>query len=169
MITTENKIKYDFEELISISNGEYFSPGSGILPKPPMLMFDRITLITEQGGKFGNGQVIAELDIKPNLWFFGCHFQDDPVMPGSLGLDGMFQLTGFFLTHLGFKGKGRALGCKTLKFFGEILPNNKLVRYIIDIKRIFNLQMKMIVSDGRIEVDDNTIYTCEDMRVGLIA
>lgn len=159
---------YTYQDILRISNGEYFGLEAGKLPLPDMLMFDRITSINQDGGKYGKGQVIAELDINPDLWFFKCHFKDDPVMPGSLGFDGMLQLTGFFLNHVGFKGKGRALGCDTIKFFGEVLPVNKKVTYTIDIKRIINLQMKMIISDGYLSVDDKKIYTCEGMKVALI-
>ena len=168
-MNTPNMISsYSFQDIIRISNGEYFGPEAGKLPLPGMLMIDRITTITDSGGKYGKGQIVAELDINPDLWFFKCHFKDDPVMPGSLGFDGMLQLTGLFLNHLGFKGKGRALGCDSIKFFGEVLPIHKIVKYIIDIKRIINLKMKMIISDGYLLVDDKQIYTCEGMKVGLI-
>ncbi|OGU60722.1 MAG: 3-hydroxyacyl-[acyl-carrier-protein] dehydratase FabA [Ignavibacteria bacterium GWF2_33_9] len=168
MTTPQTISTYNYQDIIRISNGEYFGPDAGKLPLPGMLMFDRITSVTEDGGKYGKGQLIAELDINPDLWFFKCHFKDDPVMPGSLGFDGMLQLTGFFLNHMGFKGKGRALGCETIKFFGEVLPVNKVVTYVIDIKRILNLKMTMVISDGYLSVDDKKIYTCEGMKVALI-
>lgn len=163
------KTSYNFEEIISVANGEMFGKDAGRLPLPGMLMFDRITHISENGGKYGLGEIKAELDLHPELWFFKCHFKDDPVMPGSLGFDGLLQLTGFYLNHVGYKGKGRALGCETIKFFGEVLPVNKVVTYLIDIKRIINLKMKMIIADGILQVDGKTIYTCEGMKVGLIA
>ncbi len=162
------KTSYNFDEIIQVANGEFFGQDAGKLPLPGMLMVDRITRIEANAGKYGHGIVEAELDINPDLWFFGCHFKDDPVMPGSLGLDGLLQLTGFFLNHVGYKGKGRALGCESLKFFGEVLPTSKVVKYIIDIKRIINLKMTMVIADGRLLVDGQEIYTCENMKVGLI-
>ena len=162
------KTSYSYQEIIQIANGEFFGPDAGRLPLPNMLMFDRITHISEEGGKYGKGEIIAELDVKPDLWFFQCHFKDDPVMPGSLGLDGLLQLGGFFMNHIGLRGKGRALGCESLKFFGEVLPINKMVSYIIDIKRVIQLKMKMIIADGILQIDGKTIYTCESMKIGLI-
>ena len=132
----KNKNSFDFDELITCANGELFGPGNARLPAPPMLMFDRITKITENGGGFNKGYIEAELDIKKNLWFFGCHFKSDPVMPGCLGLDAMWQLVGFFLGWIGNPGKGRALGVGEVKFTGEVLNNNKLAKYIIEMKRI---------------------------------
>ena len=132
-----------------------------------MLMFDRITDIHEDGGPHGKGMVRAELDICPDLWFFGCHFIGDPVMPGCLGLDAMWQLTGFFLTWLGAPGKGRALGCGEVKFTGQVLPDAKLVRYEIDISRVINRKLVMAQSDARMYVDDREIYSARDLRVGL--
>ncbi|MFA6572483.1 MAG: bifunctional 3-hydroxydecanoyl-ACP dehydratase/trans-2-decenoyl-ACP isomerase [Bacteroidota bacterium] len=158
---------YEYGDLVKAGKGELFTEGSGRLPSDNMLMMDRITRISSEGGKFGKGEVIAELDINPGLWFFGCHFKGDPVMPGSLGLDALLQLTGFFLVHKGYKGKGRALGCDKLKFFGQVLPENKLVTYRVDIKRIIDLKLTMILADGRMEVDGKEIYTCENMKVGL--
>lgn len=158
---------FSYEELIKSGKGELFGKDSGKLPLPNMLMMDRISKISDEGGKYGKGQITAEFDINPNLWFFGCHFKDDPVMPGSLGLDALFQLTGFFLTFLGFKGKGRALGCGKVNFSGQVLPENKLVKYIVDIKRILNLKLTMIIADGRLLVDNKEIYFTEDMKVGL--
>lgn len=158
---------YSYDDLIKSGNGELFGPKSGKLPLPNMLMMDRIVRISDEGGKYGKGEIIAEFDINPSLWFFGCHFKGDPVMPGSLGLDALFQLTGFFLTHMGYEGRGRALGCDTLKFFGQVLPVNKLVTYIIDVKRIVDLKLKMIIADGRMLVDGEEIYTCANMKVGL--
>ena len=165
----QRKNSYNYDELILAGTGELFGNDYGKLPLPNMLMMDRITNISHTGGMFGKGEVIAELDIKPDLWFFGCHFKDDAVMPGSLGLDALLQLTGFFLVWADYKGKGRALGCEKVKFFGQVLPTNKKVTYIVDIKRIINLKLTMIIADGRVLVDDKEIYTCENMRVGLFA
>jgi 3-hydroxyacyl-[acyl-carrier protein] dehydratase / trans-2-decenoyl-[acyl-carrier protein] isomerase len=159
---------YDYDELISFANGATDDGTDARLPLPNMLMIDRITHISNNSGKYGKGQIIAEMDINPNLWFFKCHFIDDPVMPGSLGFDGMLQLTGFFLNYAGYKGKGRALGCEAIKFFGEVLPQNKMITYIIDIKRIINLKLTMIIADGRMQIDGKDIYTCDSMRVGLM-
>lgn len=158
---------YSYEDLIKSGKGELFGKDSGRLPLPNMLMMDRISKITDEGGKYDKGQIVAELDIKPDLWFFECHFKDDPVMPGSLGLDALFQLTGFFLTFLGHKGKGRALGCGKVSFNGQVLPDNKLVTYIVDIKRIIKLKLTMIIAEGRMLVDNKEIYKTEDMKVGL--
>jgi 3-hydroxyacyl-[acyl-carrier protein] dehydratase / trans-2-decenoyl-[acyl-carrier protein] isomerase len=162
---TQNSFSHD--EIIKASTGELFGDKIGKLPSPNMLMIDRITHISNLGGIYGKGEVIGELDINPDLWFFKCHFKDDPVMPGSLGLDALFQLTGFYLGYNGYIGKGRALGCETLKFFGQVLPTNKLVTYIIDIKRVINLKLTMILADGRMFVDGEQIYSCDSMRVGL--
>lgn len=162
-----NAQSYSYEDLIKSGNGELFGEDSGRLPLPNMLMMDRITKITHDGGKYDKGMITAELDIKPDLWFFECHFKDDPVMPGSLGLDALLQLTGFYLTHMGYKGKGRALGCGSLKFNGQILPEHKVVTYKIDIKRVINLKLIMVIADGIVSVDGEDIYFAEDMKVGL--
>lgn len=158
---------FDYDDLIKSANGELFENADGRLPLPNMLMMDRINKISDEGGKYGKGHIVAELDINPDLWFFQCHFKDDPVMPGSLGLDALLQLTGFFLTFKQYKGKGRALGCGSLKFNGQILPENKVVRYEVDIKRIIDLKLTMIIADGKVSVDGKDIYFCEDMKVGL--
>ena len=158
---------YTREELLACSRGELFGPGNAQLPAPNMLMIDRIVHISETGGKYGKGEIVAELDINPDLWFFACHFEGDPVMPGCLGLDAMWQLTGFFLTWLGAPGKGRALGCGEVKFTGQVLPDAKLVRYEIDINRVINRKLVMGIADGVLEADGQVIYTCNDMRVGL--
>ena len=155
------------DQLLASARGELFGPNKGRLPNDPMLMFDRITDIREDGGAYGKGLIRAELDIKPDLWFFGCHFIGDPVMPGCLGLDAMWQLTGFFLTWLGAPGKGRALGCGEVKFTGQVLPDAKLVRYEIDISRVINRKLVMAQSDARMYVDDREIYNARDLRVGL--
>lgn len=166
MLADHKKQSYSFDELIQ---DEIFGPGSPKLPAPPMLMFDRIVNVSEEGGKFGKGLIEAELDIKPELWFFQCHFNGDPVMPGCLGLDAMWQLTGFYLGWMGHKGKGRALGVKDVKFTGQVLPSNSRVRYTVDIKRILNLKLAMVIADGQLEVDGETIYNAEGMRVGIFS
>jgi len=158
---------FNREQLLASARGELFGAAAGRLPNDPMLMFDRITDIREDGGPHGKGMVRAELDIRPDLWFFGCHFIGDPVMPGCLGLDAMWQLTGFFLTWLGAPGKGRALGCGEVKFTGQVLPDAKLVRYEIDISRVINRKLVMAQSDARMYVDDREIYSARDLRVGL--
>ncbi len=163
----ERKSSYSYQDLIDSANGTLFGPNVGKLPLPNMLMMDRITHISNEGGKYNKGVVVAEMDIKPDLWFFGCHFKDDPVMPGSLGLDAMLQLTGFYLTHCGYEGKGRALGCEKLHFTGQVLPTNKLITYTIDIKRVINMKLIMVISDGTLSVDGQDIYYCESMKVGL--
>ncbi len=163
----QNQNSYTYEELLACGRGEMFGPGNAQLPLPPMLMFDRIVSITSDGGKYGNGQIIAELDVKPDLWFFGCHFEGDPVMPGCLGLDAMWQLVGFFLGWSGGPGRGRALGAGEVKFTGQVLPTGKLVRYHIDIKRLIMRKLVMGIADARMEVDGREIYVANDLRVGL--
>ena len=157
----------DREQLLACARGEMFGSGNAQLPAPPMLMFDRITSITEDGGAHGKGFIRAELDISPDLWFFGCHFLGDPVMPGCLGVDAMWQLTGFFLPWLGEPGRGRALGAGEIKFTGQVLPQAKVVSYEIDIRRVMRGRLKMVIADGRTYVDGQEIYTASDMRVGL--
>ena len=164
----KNKNSFDFNELITCANGELFGPGNARLPAPPMLMFDRITKITESGGAFNKGYIEAELDIKKNLWFFGCHFKSDPVMPGCLGLDAMWQLVGFFLGWIGNPGKGRALGVGEVKFTGEVLNNNKLAKYIIEMKRIIKKgETSVGLADGTLLIDDKKIYSTKNLKVGL--
>lgn len=163
----QNQNSYTFEELLACGRGEMFGVGNAQLPLPPMLMFDRIVSITSDGGKYGSGQIIAELDVKPDLWFFGCHFEGDPVMPGCLGLDAMWQLVGFFLGWSGGLGRGRALGAGEVKFTGQVLPTGKLVRYHIDIKRLIMRKLVMGIADARMEVDGREIYVANDLRVGL--
>ena len=141
----EKKSSYNYEELISCANGELFGEGNAKLPLPPLLMFDKIKEIKETEGKFNQGMVVAELNIKSNLWFFDCHFKEDPVMPGCLGLDAMWQLLGFFLGWKGELGKGRALGVNSVKFTGEVLKKNKIARYEINIKRILKKKMLLLV------------------------
>ena len=161
------KDHYNLEELLACGRGEMFGPGNAQLPVPPMLMFDRIVKITEDGGAHGKGYLEAELDINPDLWFFQCHFINDPVMPGCLGLDAMWQLTGFYLTWLGAEGRGRALACGEVKFTGQVLPSAKLVQYEIDVSRVINRKLVMAQTDARMLVDGREIYTAKDLRVGL--
>ena len=157
---------FDKEDLIRCGHGELF-PGDMRLPIDEMLMVDRITHIAADDGEFGKGSLVAELDINPDLWFFKVHFQGDPVMPGCLGLDAMWQLVGFFLAWTGGEGKGRALGAGEVKFFGQVLPTNKKVTYRLDIKRLIRRKLTMAIADARMEVDSREIYTAKDLRVGL--
>ncbi|UNK42070.1 3-hydroxyacyl-[acyl-carrier-protein] dehydratase FabA [Luteimonas sp. S4-F44] len=161
------KDSFSYEQLIASGEGRLFAPGSGRLPLPPMLMFDRIPHIDDDGGAHGLGQIHAELDVRPDLWFFQCHFQGDPVMPGCLGLDAMWQLVGFYLTWQQLPGRGRALGVGEVKFTGEVGPDAKLVRYEIDIKRVIKRRLILGIGDARMLVDGREIYTASDLRVGL--
>ncbi len=161
------KSSFTREELLQCGRGELFGPGNAQLPLPPMLMFDRITHISEVGGEHGKGQIIAELDITPDLWFFGCHFQGDPVMPGCLGLDAMWQMVGFYLGWLGGPGRGRALGAGEVRFTGQVTPNCKKITYYINIKRTIMRKLVMGIADARMEVDGREIYAANDLRVGL--
>jgi 3-hydroxyacyl-[acyl-carrier protein] dehydratase/trans-2-decenoyl-[acyl-carrier protein] isomerase len=161
------KNSYAREDLIRCGQGELFGPGNAQLPLPPMLMFDRITQITDVGGQFDKGLITAELDITPSLWFFDCHFQSDPVMPGCLGLDAMWQLVGFYLGWLGGPGRGRALGVGEVKFRGQVLPVNKLVTYRIHLKRVMMRKLVMGIADAEMECDGRIIYEANDLRVGL--
>jgi 3-hydroxyacyl-[acyl-carrier protein] dehydratase/trans-2-decenoyl-[acyl-carrier protein] isomerase len=165
----ERQNSYDYEGLMACARGELFGPGNAQLPAPPMLMFDRITSITADGGPEGKGQAVAELDVHPDLWFFNCHFLGDPVMPGCLGLDALWQLTGFFLGWLGMPGRGRALGVGEVKFTGMVTPVNKLVRYTVNMKRVIDRRLKMGIADGTMEADGEVVYVTQDMRVGLFA
>jgi len=158
---------YTKEELLLCANGELFGPGNAQLPAPPMLMLDRIVSITENSGANGKGQIIAELDISPDLWFFDCHFKGDPVMPGCLGLDAMWQLVGFYLGWMGGVGRGRALGSGEVKFSGQVTPEKKLVTYRIDLKRVIMRKLVMGIADAVMEVDGKEIYATKDLRVGL--
>ena len=162
------KSSYNYEELIDCGNGKLFGPGNAKLPLPPMLMFDRITEISEDKGAFKKGIVKATLDIKDDLWFFNCHFKDDPVMPGCLGLDAMWQLVGFYLGWLGNPGKGRALGVGTVKFTGEVLKNVKEATYEIDMKRILVKEGTTVgLANGMLKADQKQIYSAENLKVGL--
>ena len=168
VFSSENKKNsYSKEELLKCGRGELFGPGNAQLPLPPMLMFDRITHISEEGGTYGKGEIVAELDINPELWFFECHFEGDPVMPGCLGLDAMWQLVGFFLGWLGGPGHGRALGSGEVKFTGQVVPAHKKITYRIDLKRVIMRKLIMGIADARMEVDGREIYTAKDLRVGL--
>ncbi len=155
------------EELLKCGRGEMFGVGNAQLPLPPMLMFDRIISITEEGGAHGAGQIVAEMDIKPDLWFFECHFPGDPVMPGCLGLDAMWQLVGFYLGWKGGLGRGRALGAGEVKFTGQVLPTHKTITYTIDLKRVIMRKLVMGIADARMSVDGREIYAAQDLRVGL--
>jgi 3-hydroxyacyl-[acyl-carrier protein] dehydratase / trans-2-decenoyl-[acyl-carrier protein] isomerase len=157
----------DKNQLLDCARGALFGPENARLPAPPMLMFDRITRIDENSGTYGKGQLVAELDIRPDLWFFACHFEGDPVMPGCLGLDAMWQLAGFYLPWLGESGRGRALGVGEVKFTGQVLPDARVVRYEVDVKRVLRGKLKLVIADGRTFVDDRLIYEAKDLRVGL--
>ncbi|GMQ96442.1 MAG: 3-hydroxyacyl-[acyl-carrier-protein] dehydratase FabA [Gammaproteobacteria bacterium] len=161
------KSSFTYEELLDCGHGHIFGPGNAQLPLPPMLMFDRIASITEDGGAYNKGQLVAELDIKPDLWFFECHFEGDPVMPGCLGLDAMWQLLGFYLGWMGGPGRGRALGSGEVKFSGQVLPKHQLVTYTINIKRLMLRKLVMGVADASMEADGKEIYVAKDLRVGL--
>ena len=161
------KSSFDLQGLLACARGELFGEGNPRLPLPPMLMFDRITRITEDGGTHDKGVVEAEMDVRPDLWFFKCHFQNDPVMPGCLGVDAMWQMAGFFLGWLGGLGKGRALGVGEVKFSGMVLPNAKLVSYYIEFKRVIMRRLVVGVADGIMKVDGQVIYEAKDLRVGL--
>ncbi len=161
------KSSYDYEELLACGRGELFGPGNAQLPVPPMLMFDRITEISEEGGAHGKGLVRAELDVRPDLWFFDCHFINDPVMPGCLGLDALWQMVGFYLGWLGAPGRGRALGAGEIKFTGQVLPGVKKVVYGVDFKRVMRSKLTLGVADGWLEADGEVIYRTQDLKVGL--
>ena len=165
--TQTRKNAYDRDDVVSCGIGELFGPATAKLPTGNMLMFDRILQINDDGGAHGKGQIDAELDIRPDLWFFGCHFVDDPVMPGCLGLDALWQLCGFFLAWSGCEGKGRALGAGKVKFTGQVLPTARKVTYHLDIKRLIARKLSMVIADGSMAVDGRTIYTAEDLKVGL--
>ena len=158
---------FDYKGLLECATGGLFGEGNAQLPAPPMLMFDRITLISDHSGKYERGEVKAELDISPELWFFACHFNNDPVMPGCLGLDAMWQLIGFFLAWRGGLGRGRALGGNDIQFTGQVTPDKKLVRYTVDIRRVISRSLVMGIADATMEVDGQKIYEGANLRVGL--
>ncbi|MGE0563333.1 MAG: 3-hydroxyacyl-[acyl-carrier-protein] dehydratase FabA [Pseudolabrys sp.] len=164
---TERRSSFEYEDLLACGRGELFGSGNAQLPLPPMLMFDRIAEISEQGGEYGKGLIRAELNVKPDLWFFGCHFKGDPVMPGCLGLDALWQLLGFFLGWLGSPGRGRALGLGELKFSGQVLPSVKKVVYGIELKRVMRSKLVLGIGDGWLSADGNVIYRASDLKVGL--
>ena len=166
-IIKQDQNSYSYDELLQCGRGELFGEGNAQLPMPNMLMLDRIVHISDKGGEYGKGEIIAELDIKPELWFFDCHFPGDPVMPGCLGLDAMWQLVGFFLAWKGNEGRGRALGAGEVKFTGQILPKSSKVTYHIHLKRVIERKLIMGIADGRVSVDDKEIYFAKDLRVGL--
>ncbi len=163
----EQKSQYDYEDLLACGRGELFGPGNAQLPLPPMLMFDRITGISETGGAHGKGQIVAELDVNPDLWFFACHFKGDPVMPGCLGLDALWQMLGFFLGWLGEPGRGRALGVGEVKFTGMVVPSVKKLEYTVDLTRLIRRRLILGCGEGTLRADGEVIYTTKDMRVGL--
>jgi 3-hydroxyacyl-[acyl-carrier protein] dehydratase/trans-2-decenoyl-[acyl-carrier protein] isomerase len=165
--TFRQKTSFDREDLLRCARGEIFGPENGKLPLPNMLMFDRISSVDREAGRHGLGQVVAEFDISPDLWFFQCHFMGDPVMPGCLGLDAMWQLLGFFLTWKGCKGRGRALGVGEVKFRGQVKPTVRQVRYTIDVRRVLERKFTLGIGDGVLEADDKPIYYVEGLRVGL--
>jgi 3-hydroxyacyl-[acyl-carrier protein] dehydratase/trans-2-decenoyl-[acyl-carrier protein] isomerase len=167
VLAFDRKSSYSYEELIKCGHGLLFGPGNAQLPLPPMLMLDRITHISDTGGEHGHGQIVAEFDIKPDLWFFKCHFEGDPVMPGALGLDAMWQLVGFFLGWLNGIGRGRALGVGEVKFSGQVLETAKKITYQINVKRVIMRKLVLGIADGILKSDDQIIYNVKDMRVGL--
>lgn len=166
----DRRSTYEYEDLLACGRGELFGPGNAQLPLPPMLMFERISMISEEGGAYGKGQVRAELAVADNPqcdWFFSCHFKGDPVMPGCLGLDALWQLTGFFLGWLGAPGRGRALGVGEVKFTGMVLPTVRRVEYVVDLKRVILRKLKLAIADGSLLADGQLIYSAQDLRVGL--
>jgi 3-hydroxyacyl-[acyl-carrier protein] dehydratase/trans-2-decenoyl-[acyl-carrier protein] isomerase len=168
----KRRSSFEYQDLLACARGELFGAGNAQLPLPPMLMFDRISAISEGGGAHGKGHVAAELEVANNPlcdWFFSCHFKGDPVMPGCLGLDALWQLTGFFLGWLGAPGRGRALGVGEVKFTGQVLPTIKRIEYIVDLKRVILRKLKLAIADGVLRADGQIIYTASDLRVGLFA
>jgi 3-hydroxyacyl-[acyl-carrier protein] dehydratase / trans-2-decenoyl-[acyl-carrier protein] isomerase len=165
---TERRSSFEYEDLLACGRGELFGAGNAQLPLPPMLMFDRISEVSEQGGEFGKGFIRAELDLKPELWFFGCHFKGDPVMPGCLGLDALWQMVGFFLGWLGSPGRGRALGLGELKFSGQVLPSMRKIVYNVDFKRVMRSKLVLGIADGWLSADGEIIYRASDLKVALV-
>lgn len=167
---TERRPSFEYEDLLACGRGELFGPGNAQLPLPPMLMFSRIPSISEDGGANGKGQIVAEMAIEGNPqveWFFDCHFKGDPVMPGCLGLDALWQMTGFFLGWMGAPGRGRALGVGEVKFTGMVTPDIKKIEYVVDLKRVILRKLKLAIADGVMKADGEVIYTASDLRVGL--
>lgn len=163
----DRRPRFEYEDLLACGRGEMFGQGNAQLPLPPMLMFDRITELSETGGEYGKGVVRAELDVRPDLWFFACHFKGDPVMPGCLGLDALWQLLGFYLAWLGSPGKGRALGLGELKFAGQVEPTVRSVVYGLEIKRVMRSKLVLGIADGWLSADGTVIYRASDLKVGL--
>ena len=164
---SEKKHSYTFEDLIECAKGRLFGPGNAQLPLPPMLMFDRIVKIADTGGKYGKGEIVAELDVKPDLWFFPCHFKGDPVMPGCLPLDALWQLLGFFLGWMNAPGRGRAIGVGEVKLTSMIVPTVKKLTYHVHLKRVILRRLVMGIADGFVQADGTPAYEALDMRVGL--
>ena len=163
----DQKDSYSHDDLLACARGDLFGPGNAQLPMPPMLMIDRITHIAETGGQHGKGEVVAEFDVRPDLWFFGCHFEGDPVMPGCLGLDALWQMVGFYLGWTGAPGRGRALGVGGVKLKGQIQPDTRLISYTIHIKRVVRRALSLAIADGEMMVDGETVYEAEGLRVGV--
>lgn len=166
-MASERATSFTYRDLIECANGRLFGPGNAQLPLPPMLMFDRITRISDSGGANGKGEVEAELDVKPDLWFFKCHFQGDPVMPGCLGIDALWQLLGFTLGWLGGLGSGRAISVGQVRFSGQVLPTARLLRFQLDIKRVVTRKLFVGIADGKVLCDGNCVFEAKDIRVGL--
>lgn len=167
METNEKKSSFSYEDLIECGHSRLFGPGNAQLPLPPMLMFDRVTRINDDGGDYGKGEMVAEQDIKPDMWFFKCHFEGNPVMPGCLGLDALWQMVGFYLGWTGAKGAGFALGVGEVKFRGKIIPTTKLVEYHVKFKRVVNRRLVLGIADGIVKADGEEIFSAKDLRVGL--
>lgn len=168
-MTFKPKSSYSYEDIIECAKGKLFGAGNAQLPLPPMLMFDRITKVDAEGGENGKGTIEAEFDIKDNLWFFECHFKGDPVMPGCLGLDALWQLLGFYLGWTGAQGSGRALGLGELKLTGQVLPTTKIVKYVVELKRVINRKLVLGIGDGKMYADGELIYEAKGLKVGLFA